>query len=136
MFSLALIGTIILVLSLALVIMAIKTKANPTPTINGIDIKILAEEIAKAVGKEIAKELKDVLLQTQSVRYNPSQSYQKSYDNNPTDISIDDRIVPIKIDTKNIETNLDNMAKEEVKSDTGISNAKNKLAALKKKKDI
>ena len=115
-------------------ILAIKTKKSEVVYSNSIDYKKLAEEVAKAVGKEIAAELKEVLkginFSSRAGLHSSTQINLPEY----TGISMDESIIPITIETKPVDINLQNMAKEEKTIDKDLNKSKNRLKSLLKRK--
>lgn len=111
------IGLVIILLTY----MASKNKTNNV-SLENINLDSFIDQLAKAIGKEIAKHLSS----------SSTNSYSKP--NNKESLSIDERIIPMKIETNNIESNMTNMAKEEKTIDKTIADVKAKLAAIKKGK--
>lgn len=123
-------GLVILGLGFS-VYMASRSKPNNI-TFNGLDLTHLIDQLAKAIGKEVADQLAakgmgrvsfDKGAWINSVRAEADEA-----------ISMDDSIIPMKVDTSKLEANLDNMAKQEVAVDNDVKKNKSKLADLMKKK--
>lgn len=122
MWEIALLGIVVLFLGVSIIVMAVKTKSPGTVT---LDTSNLAEQIAKAVAKEVREALRDL----------PRGGIIRARDL-PTEgqIEMDESIVPMRVEAVATETNLQNMAKEEVKVDKDLADSKSKLANLLKKK--
>jgi hypothetical protein len=131
-------GALILILGVSAIIMATRTKRGTvthTTVKSNVDIEKLATAVAKAVGKEIADQLKEVL---ESLQVGTRSTHNRVESIAQTTIEMDESIIPMKIKTQKIENNLEGMAKEEVKVDKDLAKHKNKLKALlgkKKKKE-
>ena len=120
-----LLGLILLVLGVSVFSMANKTKSNII-SLEGLDLSAFIDQLAKAIGKEVAEQLR-TKIQIQSTRkmeWSPSEE----------DIAMDDSIIPMKVDTSKLESNVETLIKEEIKVDKDIEKNKAKLASLMKKK--
>jgi hypothetical protein len=98
-------------------------KANLT--VDDIDIDELITKLAKAIGKEVAAQLGTL------PRSSGTQSWSSE---DSTQISMDNSIIPMKVDTSKLESNIENIAKQEVKVDKDVEKNKSKLADLMKRK--
>lgn len=104
-----------------LTFMASKNKSNPI-SLGNLDLDLFVDKLAKAIGKEIAKQIS-----TQSFSRAPVVSKESS-----SALIIDESIIPMKIEISTLENNIS--TKEETKVDKTISNVKAKLATFKKGK--
>lgn len=127
LWSLVLLGIIILGLGASIFIMASRIKPNNTTVkIDGLDLSDFIDKLAKAIGEEVAKKIG-----TQRVTvHGSSPDAHELFD----EIKMDDSVIPMKVDTSNLEGNLENMSKEEIKVDKDIEKNKSKLAGLMKRK--
>lgn len=132
-------GLIVTGLAIFGMIMSRKTRATVTIVQGGVDVKALAEETAKAVGKEIAASLAETLKEiVANMPAGAQVEHHRVGDISRTTISMDESIIPIKVHTQKIEANLEGMAKEEVTIDKGIKKSQSKLKEVlgrKKKKE-
>lgn len=122
-----------LCLAFGVAIVAIRTKAGNTTIVQGgnVDIQALAEAVAKAVGKEIAEELKEAMKNI-TVQGGSVSSYSRS----PIDfeITMDESVIPVKVETQAVSSNLGTMVKEETSVDKDLQKSKSKLSSLFKNK--
>lgn len=112
-------------------IMARKIKNAPPVQVqaNDVDLESLIAKVAAAIGTQMSETIKEALkdLPKGSVVH-----YREGKEE--SEIQIDERVIPIKVSTDAIETNLEEMAKTETKEDKNLDSAKSKLAAMLKKK--
>lgn len=109
--------------------MATRTKANNI-TFDGLNIDNLVDKLAKAIAKEIAKELNNKTLVNKDY-YNTKEAIMNDINSS---IQMDNSVIPMKIDTSKLESNIENLTKEEVTIDKDLEKNKTKLASLMKKK--
>jgi len=122
MWEIVVLGVAILILGASALFMAIKSKS--AGTIN-VDSTALAEAIAKAVAKELREVLRDL----------PRGGIIRARDLSSEDgIQMNEGIIPMKVEAIAAGTNMEGMAKEEVKVDKDLDSNKSKLANLLKKK--
>lgn len=122
---------IILFLGISVFFMARKTSSNQANiSIDGINVEELIDQLAKAIGKEIAEQLANKSF----VERIPSNTQFSSQQETNEIISMDNSIIPIKLDTSKLESNIENIAKQEIKVDNDLEKNKAKLADLMKKK--
>lgn len=130
-----LLGALILTIGTSAIIMASKTKSNQT---GKVDIELLAKRVAEEVGEKVAikfaNELRDVLYSIPSQGRKHGTRASKSSQSEEV-IEMDESVMPVKLDTSNIESNLEGMAKEEQEVDKELDKSKSKLRALLGKKD-
>lgn len=118
-------GLLILILGVSAIIMASKSKRGTTIINQGginVDIQKLAEQTAEAVGKVIAREL------AETIKSLISGGYHRQVDD--TTISMNESVIPVNVDTSQIEINLEGMAKEEIKVDKDLKKSQSKLKGI------
>ena len=109
--------------------MARKNKqASISLEINGEQLERIAEKMAITIGRELAKALSGVSVSSKSSGFKSSGKIQDT-----GGISIDESIIPIKIETK-LESSSKKLGKKETSEDKGLSDSKKKLSDLFKNK--
>jgi hypothetical protein len=128
------IGLLVITLGAVSIIMASKKKQDKITVHNTFDSEKLAQDIATAVGREVAEQMKAVL---DSLPAGDYRSTTKNRSQESFEIEMDESIIPVNLDMKEIESNLTGMTKKEVKVDKDLNKSKSKLKALlgKKKKE-
>jgi hypothetical protein len=98
-----------------------------------LDTDDLAEKIGKVVARELAKSneelLEKLLAKMPRGGYLPSGGTSSGYHSDDDDM---DKIIPVSVKMSGIETNLENMAKEEKTKDESLSASKSKLKGILK----
>lgn len=98
-------------------------------TANSVDVEALASVVAKTVAETLSKKLLDKL---DKLQYS---SGGKRITEDELQITINESIIPVAVDAVAEKINLANMVKEETQEDTGLADAKARLANLLKKKE-
>jgi len=111
-------------------------EAVPTPIVtNQVNLEPVVRLLAQELGKQFAKEMKEVLKELQLTQpvYMPSSMHVNKNDKDEFEITIDDRLIPVTLNPEQVEANVSFKNKTEA-VDTGLNESKNKLASLLKKK--
>lgn len=137
MFETLLLGFLILLLGGSSIVMSRRTKNNNSPTVvsSNLDIEALVSAISKSVAQETAKamaeQLKEVL---KDLPAGGRVTHRQIGEVSETTISMDESIIPMNVSNEILSSNLDGMAKEEMKVDKDMKKSKSSLANLMKNK--